>query len=612
MTTLLYIPYGFNRAGNESPLNEYPNDQYADCGFWDFAGQKEFYATHQTFLSRNAIYLLVLDISEDFEKNTYKNMIENPFDKTGEYMDFWLDNIHCYTVNDTDKSMTLTNDLLNPPVIIVGTGMDKVQDTNKTIDSIEMYLSKLVPKHPKWKHLRQSFFLSNTEPSKYKTQFQSLRNVIFERAKEITKWGDNLPTRWILLQKEIDRLIDNKEFVISYDMAKKLASKCSFSLEEVTLELDSFLKYEHEIGNLVFFEDIKSYIILEPKWLVDVFKCFVAPFQFQIQFLDIHEWSHLRSTGHLPNKLITKLFTKVPDLYSNDNVVIASDEMKGKRAFPLQIMEKFDILVKPITTDNNEEYYMPCIMAASLFDQILDNFNVRSIKCWRTSWFGLQFDFLPPAFFNHILVTFLKKYSLCIAGDRRLAIYRGIGVFDLEASKCQKLAVCLSENSVSMQVWQFKMGEGTCYHANRKYLTQIVDFLQKKYRMNIPYLCFFKCPDGTHYETAERIYLNDVSKTTQNYCPKHNSHTLDELRRYWFEEGEDVIDESKFISEYCWLISYSVCKQLTLLVCCNNFCPYHGAILSENTTSLYSNDTVFDISANYDMRFERKEMHLYT
>lgn len=39
------------------------NVECAECDFWDFAGQKDFYATHQTFLTMNAIYLLTIDLS---------------------------------------------------------------------------------------------------------------------------------------------------------------------------------------------------------------------------------------------------------------------------------------------------------------------------------------------------------------------------------------------------------------------------------------------------------------------------------------------------------------------------------------------------------------------
>lgn len=38
-----------------------------ECGIWDFAGQKDYYATHQTFFTPDAIYLLVVDITDDIE-----------------------------------------------------------------------------------------------------------------------------------------------------------------------------------------------------------------------------------------------------------------------------------------------------------------------------------------------------------------------------------------------------------------------------------------------------------------------------------------------------------------------------------------------------------------
>lgn len=59
------------------------NEQLADCGFWDFAEQKEFYATHQTFLSTNAVYLLVADTSKDLSKKTFHHMIEDEFECLG-------------------------------------------------------------------------------------------------------------------------------------------------------------------------------------------------------------------------------------------------------------------------------------------------------------------------------------------------------------------------------------------------------------------------------------------------------------------------------------------------------------------------------------------------
>lgn len=44
---------------------------FADCTIMDFAGHKEYYSTHQTFLTPNAVYLVAFSFDEN-----------NPFDKT--------------------------------------------------------------------------------------------------------------------------------------------------------------------------------------------------------------------------------------------------------------------------------------------------------------------------------------------------------------------------------------------------------------------------------------------------------------------------------------------------------------------------------------------------
>lgn len=49
-----------------------PSNLHALCGLWDFAGQREFYATHQAFLTKNAVYLVVANMEEDICKQDVK------------------------------------------------------------------------------------------------------------------------------------------------------------------------------------------------------------------------------------------------------------------------------------------------------------------------------------------------------------------------------------------------------------------------------------------------------------------------------------------------------------------------------------------------------------
>ena len=59
---------------------ELPKEYFADCAVWDFAGQKEFYATHQTFLTNCAIYLLTADLSKELSS---KKIYDVDFGKVG-------------------------------------------------------------------------------------------------------------------------------------------------------------------------------------------------------------------------------------------------------------------------------------------------------------------------------------------------------------------------------------------------------------------------------------------------------------------------------------------------------------------------------------------------
>jgi hypothetical protein len=65
---------------------------------------------------------------------------------------------------------------------------------------------------------------------------------------------------------------------------------------------------------VIFFEALPDFVILNPRWLIDAFKCLVSAHQFQETLIHLDDWIELEETGRLTNKLISKLFEKVPNL----------------------------------------------------------------------------------------------------------------------------------------------------------------------------------------------------------------------------------------------------------------------------------------------------------
>lgn len=56
-------------------LDEGQQNMIGSCLWWDFAGKDDFYATHQMFLSKNAVYILVTD---SLDLSMHDNTFDDP------------------------------------------------------------------------------------------------------------------------------------------------------------------------------------------------------------------------------------------------------------------------------------------------------------------------------------------------------------------------------------------------------------------------------------------------------------------------------------------------------------------------------------------------------
>ncbi|XP_053379027.1 uncharacterized protein LOC128548398 [Mercenaria mercenaria] len=87
-------------------------DDAIDINVWDFGGQFVYYATHQIFHSKNAIYLLVFNLKESFESMLIDEDFPNNKYTMKSCLEFWLESVH---------SFVGSNDGKEPTVILVGT-----------------------------------------------------------------------------------------------------------------------------------------------------------------------------------------------------------------------------------------------------------------------------------------------------------------------------------------------------------------------------------------------------------------------------------------------------------------------------------------------------------
>ncbi|VDH93861.1 Hypothetical predicted protein [Mytilus galloprovincialis] len=508
------------------------SERLVECGIWDFAGQKDYYATHQTFLNPHAIYLLVTNISDDIaatEDNTN-------FDSIEEYIDFWFDSIHCLRTSSPGHG-------LNPPVIVVCTHIDEYKTEKEVEDRKKEYIKrfkKCFGGQDKANHNRGIYFISNTEF--LKSDFNKLKNKISDVAKEMMYFTEELPMQWIQLENALSVLKDeSKQNILSWQTCVELAEMLSIKENELL----PFLTYQHNIGNIIFFADIKEYIILQPDWLVKCFRCLVCdnhPQKRNIEIVQLTDWHNLEKTGQLSDKIIDKLFEKEPDL-----------EFGKYKTHILDVMEKFDILVKPKFIDTNNDsslipnsYYMPCMIKQQSIslDIIKKMFQSEKCKFSFSPWLILEFKFLPLAYFNHILFYYITRYTVCEKAGQK-TLYRGKTLVNLDKTGLRKLCICFSKNAIAFQVLTLSDVKDNIYNTILGELCKKIEELKERLGQSISCDIKAKCSNGDYSNKEGRMTFEELGEMCENghyLCPEHNEmHSKDDVEKTWLQHADIVI-----------------------------------------------------------------------
>ncbi|XP_076106260.1 uncharacterized protein LOC143074944 [Mytilus galloprovincialis] len=495
------------------------SDGMVECGIWDYAGQRDYYATHQTFLTSKAIYLLVVDITDGI--TTFQDDMDFSFESIGRYIDFWLDSIHFH--RDIQDN---TAEALRPPVIMVCTGIDKVGETE--IKEYRKSFDTAFGKHNATHHIRgEIHFISNLNSPK--KDFEELKTHISDIAKEMHFFEESLPTKWIELETALMVLKELKEEKMEYCETWESIVKIAKTASIEKNELIDFLNYQHRIGNILFFENQSKYIILKPNWLVDCFRCLVCDEAKRNNCTKI-ELTQLTREGKITEHVIDKLFGKA-----------FGPEFANMKPYILSVMEKFDIIVKH---ESANTYYIPCMVtSSSTIEQIKQENKVQGEQC--TPWLVFEFKFLPIAHYNHIIANYIKAYSK----NGTLDLYAGKIIINLEDNNYRLLIVCFSRNAISLQIWKRNTVDDGTYRSIIEELYNEIEMLAKKLVHKLDYIIKAKCSDGNCFDKENRISYDDLTTKCeggQYYCKEHSmDHKSKNLEETWLKHVPAIENEMK-------------------------------------------------------------------
>jgi internalin A len=187
--------------------------------FWDFGGQEIMHATHQFFLSKRSLYLLVLDGRKE----------EDP--------EYWLQHIESFGGNS--------------PILIV---LNKI-DENAAYDVNRRFL---MGKYPGIRGFARVSCRSHTG-------MRVLQRVMEDAIKSVPTLQTSWPRSWFEVKRTLENMSD------SYITLERYNNICMLAGVEDPEARDTLVDFLHDLGVILHFNDMEllDTHVLDPRWVTE-------------------------------------------------------------------------------------------------------------------------------------------------------------------------------------------------------------------------------------------------------------------------------------------------------------------------------------------------------
>ena len=320
---------------------------------WDFAGQKEYYATYQCFLSKHSLYLLIWKVTEGDDG------IAN--------LKPWLNNVSMHAPGSS--------------VIVVGTHFDEVSKEDREsgiIDGLLLKVAKLTQQYDRLK-------VTNITVVGLKGQMENLgklKHYIYNAAAEYKVkgqcvMGQLVPSSYHTLDVKlstIHRLVKERKhepIMHTAEFVKMVRNLNLFDIQVDDDELCNVTHFLHELGSLLHYDDCKHNLddlyFVDPCWLCDLMSTMVTvkernPYVKQ-GILRIMNIPLLFKDKHLPSKYVNQYLT----LLNRFDIALPLDKEHKRVLIPSMLPEKC-----PSGVAQQQPHYKNCYKRFFLFCRTID------------------------------------------------------------------------------------------------------------------------------------------------------------------------------------------------------------------------------------------------
>ena len=363
---------------------------------WDFAGQAVYRAIHPIFMSSEAIYLLMVDLSKNLFAAAQCRVKENGReevtipapdcnDTNFDHIMRWLDLVH-----------SLRRSSRMPPVILVGTHVDLVVDPKQKLDDLKSTLcnnSRVLSDQ-----IAIALNVDNTKagiisPQGEDTRITKLREKVLETAGKLQQTKRKVPLKWLQVE---DRVYDMAKKGTKYTKREHLRLKIVDEIGPLEKEDDyeHLLNFLHDRGTILYHvqaEDPNGLIVLDPRWLIKVLCKIVSVKTHEDEELSLFSLrKDLKERGTLHGELLDH--------------ALSAQKLSHIRESLLFTMEKFNLLCRFNDKDGNPAFLVPCMLTTTPEEDLIPTEDEGYAPVYIT----FDTDYVPAGLFCRILVLLGK------------------------------------------------------------------------------------------------------------------------------------------------------------------------------------------------------------
>ncbi|CAB3981186.1 Hypothetical predicted protein [Paramuricea clavata] len=362
----------------------------------DFAGQSIYYDTHGCFVKPHCPYVLVYDLSLEFDKPTVPRFKasyeEEEMEMNNPHLNTNLDNFtswlkflqglgECQDQQFPDKSGDCTTakgeNFKRPPILIALTHSDKVKGDDSKIRSVQNRINKVLFEG-KYENVDPMFFLiDNSLEGDDGDDVRKLRRKLFDLSNAVLNQEILMPVKWLDFEAALSRKLSPDCKYIPVEEAKKEAEACGVG------EFNQAIKFLHRQGVVVHHSG-SSKVVLDPHWLMNRFTKVIS----------------------MPGTL-DALSRYTLDVFKQKGILFREYLQKLEDAELLEeLMQKFN-LICPCQHERKAAFYVPSVAPTMIPGKELEASNVPSL------FVTFPRKLVPMGLFTKLQVRLISEWENC-------------------------------------------------------------------------------------------------------------------------------------------------------------------------------------------------------